>query len=174
MRAIFIATVILGVLTLGFDLELFMGYTYGNDISGWTVGTGFYQIPFGADIMTTFQVGTPTSFAFNIDGSLPIFPVGDIKVGPVVAYLHHNFSGEWTDYSWVGAVIERWTEDYHARLALLYPINGNFNFSRDIIAEFRYFLKPPSGYRFKDKLYFGISYIGGIFRFGVGLLEPMP
>ncbi len=174
MRFFAVVLVLLSVFYLGFDLLLFFGYSYGNEISGWTMGTGLYQQPFGADIMTTFQIGTPTNLAFNVNGSIPIFKVGDIEMGPVVAYVHQNFSGEWKDFSWVGAVVERWTDDYHARIALLYPVNGNFEFSRDLMIDFRYYLKPPKGYVFKDKLLFDISYIGGLFRFGIGLLEPIP
>ncbi len=174
MRYFAIAIIFISVMYVGFNLLIFLGYSYSSEVNGWTMGTGFYQQPFGSDIMVTFRVGTPTNMAFNVDGSIPIFRVGDIEVGPFIAYIRQNFTGEWEDFSWIGAVVERWTDDYHARVALLYPVNGNFDFSRDLMAEFRYFLKPPKGYVFKDKLFFDMSYVGGLFRFGVGLLEPIP
>ena len=174
MKYLVVIFVLLSFSYFGFDLLVFAGYSYGSEIGGWTMGTGFYQQPFGADIMVTFQVSSPTNLAFNVDGSIPIFNVGDVNIGPFVAYVHQNFSGDWKDFSWVGAVVEKWTDNYHARVALLYPVDGEFDFSRDVMAEFRYFLRPPKGYTFKDKLFFNISYIGGLFRFGVGLLEPIP
>ena len=171
---VFLLLPLWGVL-LAFDFQMFLGYSYGSGLDGWTVGTGFYQQPFGSDVMITFRVASPTTlFAFHISGFIPVFDFGEMKMGPAVLYLHEDFSGGWKDSSWVGIVIEDWKEDYHARIALLYPTQGAFDFSRDLVLEFRYFLKPPKGYVFKDRLYFGITYTGGIFRFGVGLLEPLP
>ncbi len=174
MRWISIGFLMFGIVSFAFFFEMFMGYTYGDEYSGWTLGTGFYQDPFGSDINFTFQIGTPTHFAFHFTGFIPIFSAEGLGIGPAVSYLRSDYSGEWKDKSWVGVVIESKSEDYHARVALLYPTSGEFDFSRDVHAEFRYFLKPPKGLIFKDKLFFSVLYSGGIFRFGVGLLEPLP
>lgn len=174
MRWLIVGFLILSVFHFAFFFEVFMGYTYGDEYSGWTLGTGFYQDPFGSDINFTFQMGTPTQFAFHFTGFIPIFSAVNLEIGPTVSYLRSDFSGDWKDESWVGVVVESRSEVYHARVALLYPTFGEFDFSRDVHAEFRYFLKPPEGLVFKDRLFFSVLYSGGIFRFGVGLLEPLP
>jgi hypothetical protein len=174
MRTMSFFLILVTVASFSFDIQAFLGYTYG-DYNGWTLGTGFYQEPFGSDVMMTFQASSPTNFfAFHFSGFVPLFSVGEILTGPAAVYVHSNYSGEWEDNAWVGIVIENWNEDFHLRLSLLYPIQKEFDFSRDLVVEFRYFLKPPGGLRFKDRLYFDMAYVGGIFRFGIGLLEPLP
>ena len=174
MRALAFSLVLLPIFAVGFDLQLLLGYTYG-EMDGWTLGTGFYEEPFGSDIVMVFKSSSPTNFySFTVAAFIPVFEAGNYSLGPSVAYVHGNYSGEWEDGSWIGGVLEKWTGEYHARIALFYPVQGSFDFSRDTLFEFRYFLKPPNGMKFKDRLYFEIFYFRRIFRFAVGLLEPIP
>ena len=165
-----IALLGLSSISLAFNLILFGGFSYANP-TGWALGLGVNQGSFESDIFVTYS-GSNT--AFNVIANLPFFTNPYFKTGPSVLYMYSNYTGNWTSTASLGAIIEHSTNDYSIKGGLYYPINASFNFSQNIYLEFRYILQPSGGRKFKDKLFFFLTYSHGFFRFGAALSEPIP
>jgi len=155
-----------------FDILMFGGFSYATP-TGWCMGTGFYQDLARLDIFATYDNGAK-KLAFNVLGFIPLFHQGIFIGGPSMMYLYSNFEGKWQGKGTVGVALGTNLEDYTFLFGILYPINYEFSFAKDIFIELKYYLKPPNGMTFKDKLFFSFVYTENSFRFGVGLLEPVP
>ncbi len=171
MRLFMVGTIlVISVVVLSFNLIFFGGFSYSSP-TGWTFGLGASQPPFESDLFVTY-IGSDT--AFNVVANLPIFDGGFYKIGPSVIYMYGNYSGEWEGKGGVGIEAELPGNDYLLRGGLYYPINSEFSFSQHMYIEVRYILKPSGNRKFKDTLFFFLTYSHGFFRFGVGLSEPIP
>ncbi|MCD6448994.1 MAG: hypothetical protein J7L34_00605 [Thermotogaceae bacterium] len=165
--------VFLSVSTLySFDLLMFGGFSYATP-TGWSLGAGFYQDLARLDVYVTYDDGAKR-LSFNVFGFIPLFHQGVIIGGPSMMYLYSDFEGKWQGKGMVGVVLGTNLNDYSFLFGTYYPINHDFSFAKDIFIELKYYLKPPKGMVFKDKLFFSFVYTENSFRFGIGLLEPIP
>ncbi len=155
-----------------FNILMFGGFSYATP-TGWCLGTGFYQDLARLDIYVTYDDGAKR-LGFNVFGFIPLFRQGVFLGGPSMMYLYSDFEGGWQGKGTVGIALGADFSDYTFLFGVYYPISYSFSFAKDIFVELKYYLKPPNGMTFKDKLFFSFVYTESSFRFGVGLLEPVP
>jgi len=155
-----------------FDILMFGGFSYATP-TGWCLGTGFYQDLARLDIYVTYDDGAK-KLGFNVFGFIPLFRQGVFVGGPSMMYLYSNFGGKWQGKGTIGVALGTNFSDYALLFGVHYPINYEFSFAEDIFIGLKYYLRPPKGMYFKDKLFFSFMYTESSFKFGIGLLEPVP
>ena len=160
---------------LGFELLISGGYTFVEK-RGWNVKFGFLQTPFEADIGVSFDFeSSPTKMCFDVSVLFPMFDFSFFRAGAALVYTRDNYTGDWTEFSGAGVLLQSKAEDFDLRLGFLYPFTEEgIEPTRDVLFELRYYLKPPEGRHFKDRLFVELVYHAGFFRFGIGLIEPLP
>ncbi len=174
MKKIVFALTIISSIVLGFELLLSGGYTFVEK-RGWNLKIGFLEYPFESDVGVSFDFEQPhTLMCFDVDVYFPLFDFSLFRSGPVLIYIRDNYSGGWSEFAGLGAFVQIDNESFTLRGGLLYPITEEFDFQKNVMYELRYYMRPPKGKRFKDKLFVELVYHYGFFRFGIGLIEPIP
>ncbi len=161
--------------TLAFDLLMSGGYTFVEK-RGWNLKFGFIQQPFEADVGVSFDFESePRKMCFDVSVMFPVFDFSLFRAGAMLVYTRDNYEEDtWKEFAGIGALVQTETEDFTLRFGMLYPVNEEIDVNRDLSFELRYYLKPPRGLVFKDKLFVELIYHAGFFRFGLGLIEPVP
>ncbi len=164
------------ILLYGFDLLIIGGYSYATP-TGWYLGVGGVEEPFEGSIYVTFYISEETTlYEFNIFSYVPLISVEPFSMGPSINILKGNFYGG-RELVAIGGGFRFVTTYFSLTGTIFYPLypdGEEFNVSKDIFIRLRYFLQPPRGLHFKDRLFFSITYSSGFFRVGLGLLEPIP
>ncbi|MEJ5228887.1 MAG: hypothetical protein WHT65_02695 [Pseudothermotoga sp.] len=181
------ALVFLGVVVVctAFATEWIIGggVTFLN-ISGWNISTGLldrsYSIEagFDFDIGRTIE-GTATNL-YNLEmlGKIPLYRIEGLAFGPALSLMYGNFPvGSATDTSWkatfsAGVFGQYEFENISFSFGFLYPFVDNFDFTKAVYASAKFFIQPPEGKKFIDKLFVGVDMLSGRVRLMVGLAEP--
>ncbi len=173
-KTLMLILVVLTSHVLAFELLISGGYTFVEK-RGWNLKFGFIQEPFEADIGVSFDFeAESTKMCFDVDVIFPPFDFGLFRAGAILVYTRDNYSNEWNEFAGLGFVIQTQNENFKFRMGMLYPMNEEIDIARDLSFELRYYLSPPEGMVFKDKLFVELVYHAGFFRFGIGLIEPIP
>lgn len=171
-----------------FSIGIFISGGYSLlENTGWSFGLGFSDKNFEALGYLTFDLNKEISenaspvdlYDFKFTTSMS-FDVENIKFGPLFVAHYENYPEEdSTNLSWMGdfglgVVSQIVRENFDLSLGLWMPFDGNFNARKNVYVKFRYYIPPPGGKSFKDKLFLEVMYLFGGVRIGFGLWEPVP
>ena len=173
-KVLVVAAFFLPILLYGFDLVTEIGYSYATP-TGWNLGLGAWQDGFEADVNVTFFFGKETEYEFNVFTFLPLIPIGPLSLGVTANFFRGNFADR--DRGALGMGIRLYAGAFSVIATFttpIYPSSAEFDASMDFYFRLRYFLRPPPGRYFKDRLYFSLTYSGQSYRVTAGLMEPLP
>jgi len=181
VRKILITALLISA-SLLFATELMIGggFIFGS-ITGWNLSGGLVDQNYKIDLGLDFDLGktvpdsTTTKDFYQIDifSVIPLYSLEDFKIGPALAIMSGNYASDsWETSFAIGIAAEYTYQSVSFSAGMLYPFSDTFDFYKALCVGAQFFITPPQGKQFIDKLFVSVDLLMGRVRFMAGLIEP--